>query len=147
MTEHPAAEGVTPATIHAHVAALWPAFENRTTCLEVSGRHALVERRILTDEIRPGGVVSGPAQFAAVDAAHWYAVMGAIGLEGSATVTSEMACRFVRPGVGERIVARAELVSVGSRSFVANVLVWTDDPGRPICTAQGTYVLPRGAPR
>lgn len=138
----PAAPGVTPATIEAFVAEQWPARPNCATCHEVSGRHAVVDMPVTAEAIRPGGYISGPTQFACADLALWYAVFGAIGLEAMA-LTGELSIRFLRPAIGDRLQARADLNSVGSRQIVGTVGIWVDDPDKPVSVAQGTYLAPR----
>lgn len=136
-----AADGVTPESITAFVNQHWPARPTEAVCREISGRHALVEVPVSPESIRPGGYISGPTQFAAADLALWYAVFGAIGLEEMA-LTSELSIRFLRPAVGHRLKARAELHSVGSRQLVGSVTIWVDDPDKPTSVCQGTYVAP-----
>ncbi len=143
MTTPPAAVGVTPSTIDAYVLDAWPGYTRMSRCVEVSGAHATVERMVEAHEMRPGEVISGPTQFAIADAALWFAVMGAAGFDAARSVTSELSIRYLRPGIGTTLLARADLASVGSRTFVGSVLIWTSDATRPVSTAQGTYVLPR----
>ena len=143
MSEPPVAPapGVNPASIAAYVTEQWPSNPNKATCLEVSGRHAVVELLVEPHSIRPGGFISGPTQFAAADVALWYACFGAIGLEAMA-LTSELSIRFLRPALGDRLHARADLHSVGSRQLVGSVTIWTDDPDRPTSVSQGSYMAP-----
>ena len=137
----PAVDGVTPESVDAFVAEQWPDNPNTGRCREVSGRHALVDVQVRPDQIRPGGYVSGPTQFAAADLALWFACFGAIGLEAMA-VTSELSIRFLRPAFGELLVARAELHSVGRRQLSGSITIWTDDPDRPVSISQGSYMAP-----
>lgn len=137
----PAAAGVNPDTVNAFVAEQWPNRPHRSSCLEVSGRHAVAQIQVDDDQIRPGGFISGPTQFAAADMVLWYACFGAIGLEAMA-LTSELSIRFLRPATGLVLNAKAELNSVGSRTIVGSVTVWTDDPERPTSISQGTYMAP-----
>ena len=140
----PAVEGVTPESIEEFVAQQWPANPSHARCLEVSGRHVVIEVPVRPESIRPGGFVSGPTQFAVADLALWYACFGAIGLEAMA-LTSELSIRFVRPAIGTVLQARADLHSVGSRQIVGSVTIWTDDPERPVSISQGSYMAPRPA--
>jgi len=135
------APGVTPESIAAFVAEQWPANPTHAACLEVSGRHAIIDMAVRPESIRPGGYISGPTQFAAADLALWYACFGAIGLEAMA-VTSDLSMRFLRPAFGARLLARAELHSVGSRQITGSVTLWTDDPERPVSVSQGSYMAP-----
>ena len=137
----PAAEGVTTDSVGAYVAEQWPDAPP-ARCLEVSGRHALVAMDVAPASIRPGGIISGPTQFGIADLALWYAVFGAVGLEAMA-LTSELSIRFLRPAMGTALMARADLHSVGSRTVVGTVVIWTDDHSKPASVCQGSYVLPK----
>ena len=137
----PATAGVTAESIEAYIAEVWPAAAGSTEVLEVSGRHAVVRRRVDPASLRPGAMVSGPTQFGMADVALWFACFGAIGLEAMA-VTSEMSIRYLRPCVGDELFAEAVLDSVGRRTIVGSVRVWTDDRDRPTSVAQGSYVRP-----
>lgn len=112
-----------------------------TRCVEIGERHAVAEMRPPPESMRPGDIVSGPSVFGLCDAALWYALFGAVGLELMA-LTSEMSIRFLRPARGEVVRARADLHLAGRRSVVGTVTVWTDDADRPVAVAQGTYVRP-----
>ena len=90
--------------------------------------------------VRGGEVVWAPG-FGMADVALWYACFGAIGMEAMA-VTSEMSIRYLRPCVGDELFAEAVLDSVGRRTIVGSVRVWTDDRDRPTSVAQGSYVRP-----
>ena len=97
-----------------------------------------------SEHLRPGGIISGPSVFALADGALAYACYTKIGLEPMA-LTSEMSIRYLRPAIGAQLRARAEVHSVSRRSVVGSVVLWTDDPERPVAVAQGTYVRPQVA--
>ena len=93
--------------------------------------------------LRPGGFISGPTQFARVDAVLWYLTFGAIGRIEPMALTSELSIRFLRPAQGTVLWAKATLDVAGRRNVVGTVRVWCDDRvDKPTATAQGTYVLP-----
>lgn len=113
-------------------------------CLDLSPAHALAELSLANVSLRPGGFVPGPTQFAAADVALWFLVFGAIDKVEPMAMTSELSIRFLRPGVGARLFARATLDRAGRSAVVGTVRVWTDDnEDRPCAAAQGTYALPR----
>ena len=56
------------------------------------------------DRLRPGGIISGPTVFGLCDAVLYYACFTVIGLEPM-TLTSEMSIRYLRPAIGEVLVA------------------------------------------
>lgn len=131
---------VTPEDINAVVEQAFPGSPNR--CIAVGPDFAVAERVVAGEDIRPGGFVSGPAQFSVADAVLWYLVFGAIGIEPMA-MTSELSIRFLRPAVGSVLRARATLEVAGRRNVVGSVHVWMDDrEDRPVSVAQGTYARP-----
>ncbi len=131
---------VTSAAVNAMVATAFPG--NRATCIEVGDRVAVAEVRMEEKDIRPGGFIAGPTQFAIVDAALWFLVFGSLGRIEPMALTSEISIRYLRPAIGPTLHARAELATISRRSVVGTVTVWTADPAKPTAIAQGTYALP-----
>jgi uncharacterized protein (TIGR00369 family) len=112
-------------------------------CAEVGEGYAVARRVITGDELRPGGYISGPTQFAVADAALWYLVFAVVERVELMALTSELSIRYLRPAIGETLWARATLEKAGRRTVVGTVRVWTDDRAdKPTATAQGTYALP-----
>jgi uncharacterized protein (TIGR00369 family) len=112
-------------------------------CTEIGRDYAIARRRVVADDIRPGGYISGPAQFSLADAALWYLVFSAIGRVEPMALTSELSIRFLRPAAGDTLWARASLDSAGRRNVVGTVTLWVDDrTHKPVSVAQGTYALP-----
>jgi uncharacterized protein (TIGR00369 family) len=120
----------------------WPQAPVR--CLDVSRTSAIAAYNISDVDIRPGGYVSGPAQFAVADCALWFVVCGALGRAEPMALTSELSIRFLRPAQAQELRARAHLERASGRSTVASVRVWAHpNEGEPCAVAQGTYVLPK----
>lgn len=112
-------------------------------CIELGERHAVVGYEVTEADIRPGGFVSGPAQFAIADCALWFLSFVALGRIEPMALTSELSIRFLRPAVGERLRCRATLEAVNRRSVVGTAHVWCDDRDHKItAAAQGTYAVP-----
>jgi acyl-coenzyme A thioesterase PaaI-like protein len=132
---------VTVEQINTTIAELYPGSRNR--CLDVGADFAVVTVDVGESDIRPGGFVSGPSQFALADCALWYLAFGALGRIEPMALTSELSIRFLRPAQGERLVCRADLESRSRRSVVGTCHTWVDgDPDRVTSTAQGTYAVP-----
>lgn len=134
---------ITPEEINQAVAAAFPG-SSGSSCVEVSPTSALVRIDLAGTNLRPGGFVPGPMQFAIADAALWYLTFGAIGRVELMALTSDLDITFLRPAHGSELWARADLLSAGSRKIVGAVTVWCDDrQEQPSAAAKGTYVLPR----
>jgi uncharacterized protein (TIGR00369 family) len=112
-------------------------------CTELGEGFAVARRTVVPADLRPGGYIAGPTQFALADAALWYLVFAVIGRIEPMALTSELSIRYLRPAIGDELWARATLESRSRRSVVGTVHVWVDDrAGKPTATAQGTYALP-----
>lgn len=112
-------------------------------CTELGAGYAVAQHVVTPEELRPGGFISGPTQFALADAALWYVVFAAIGRIEPMALTSELSIRYLRPAVGDVLWARATVDAAGRRNVIGTVQVWVDDrPGKPTAVAQGSYALP-----
>ena len=132
---------LTPHDINAYMVEAFPGGTGNR-CIEVGERHAVARHEVQPDGIRPGGFVSGPTMFAMADAALWYALFGAVGIEPMA-MTSELSIRFLRPAVGTALHGRADLHQVGRRNVVGTIVLWMDDRAdKPVAVGQGTYTRP-----
>ena len=129
------------AEINAMIADQFPGTRNR--CVELGSDYAVAAYDVTPADIRPGGYVSGPTQFAIVDSALWFLAFVGLGRIEPMALTSELSIRFLRPALGERIMCRADLEAVSRRSVVGTARVWVDGrPDKATATAQGTYALP-----
>lgn len=111
-------------------------------CLEVSRSGALLTSTVPERDVRPGGFISGPYQFAMADVAMWVAVFGAKGLQEMA-MTSDLSIKFLRPAAGRTIHARVQMIDEGRRNLNMSAIMWTNDQKKPTSIANGTYVMPR----
>jgi uncharacterized protein (TIGR00369 family) len=134
------AESLTPNAVNELVATAFPG--SRARCVELGSSHAVAEMVTDDRDIRPGGFVAGPTQFALADAALWYLAFGALGRIEPMALTSELSIRFLRPAIGTSLHARADLAAISRRSVVGSVTLWTGNAGKPTAVAQGTYALP-----
>ncbi len=134
---------LTPEMVDEAVMQGWTSRPNR--CLEISPTHALAVQEVDQNSLRPGGFVPGPTMFSLADLALWYLTFGAINRIEPMALTSDLSIRFLRPAQGERAYARADLEKAGRLMIIGTVRIWMDDrEDKPVATAQGTYVLPRG---
>ena len=134
-------ENVEAEAINAFVADCFPELGSR--CLDIGDDFVLAEYDMSGIARRPGGYISGPDQFRLADAALWFLTYPAIGHMEEMSVTSELSIRYLRPAMGERLYARAQLESRSRRSFVGTVALWCDEEqARKVSVGQGTYALP-----
>lgn len=112
-------------------------------CVELGADYAVAAYEVDESNIRPGGFVSGPTQFALVDSALWFITFVGLGRIEPMALTSELSIRFLRPAQGTRVLCRATIEATTRRSVVGTAHVWVDDrPDKITATAQGTYAVP-----
>ena len=71
---------------------------------------------------------------------------GPKGISKDRQTEDDLSIRFLRPGQGQMLYARADLDKAGRLMIVGTVKIWVDDhEDKPISVAQGTYVLPQPA--
>jgi uncharacterized protein (TIGR00369 family) len=101
---------------------------------------AELQLELRPDLLQQNGFAHGGVVCYLADNALTYA--GGIAL-GSAVVTSEFKINYVRPAIGQRAVARAEVVHAGKRQAVCrcDVLVVDGADERLVATALGTIAL------
>jgi acyl-coenzyme A thioesterase PaaI-like protein len=134
----------TPVTVDAINAMLREQFPGSGNyCVELGLDHAVAAYDVDESNIRPGGFVSGPTQFALVDSALWFITFVGLGRIEPMALTSELSIRFLRPAQGTRVLCRATIDAVSRRSVVGTAHVWVDGrPDKITATAQGTYAVP-----
>lgn len=114
-------------------------------CEGLGDGESLIRWPLDDGELRPGGYIPGPTQFAISDLALWFAVFTRIGVEPMA-VTSDMTITFLRPAVGGDLLARGRVIRVGSARIYGQVDVWVDGgPDRLTAHAVGHYSNPTGS--
>jgi uncharacterized protein (TIGR00369 family) len=127
--------------VNAMVVEQFPGSLNR--CIELGEDWAVAAYDVTPADIRPGGFVSGPCQFALVDCALWFMAFVGLGRIEPMALTSELSIRFLRPAVGDRMICRAGIEAVSRRSIVGTAHVWVDgQPDKITAAAQGTYAVP-----
>jgi uncharacterized protein (TIGR00369 family) len=133
---------LTPEQVDAFVARVYPATAGQGyRCAELGADYAVAVWTHDERALRPGGLISGPVQFAAADLALWFLSFTQVGLEAMA-VTADMQIAFLRPAAGGDLVARAELLRAGKTRISGRVLLWIEGAeDRPVAHASGSYSL------
>mgnify|MGYP000713245633 CR=1 FL=1 len=107
---------------------------------EVSESHT-ISRMPNTDRLaRVGGIISGQALMTMADTTMVLATAGYFGAFRP-VATTNFTCQFLRPGVGDWIVCRADIVRAGkSMAFVEAEMV-AEPSGKPVARAQATFFV------
>ncbi len=91
--------------------------------------------------LRPGGTVSGPAQFALADIASYVAVLAHVGPVALAVTTSATINFLRKPPPGD-LLATARVLKLGRRLVVIDCAIASACDGALVAHAVATYSLP-----
>jgi uncharacterized protein (TIGR00369 family) len=131
------------AEIRAFMAAEFP--QNKCIVEHVGDASATVKHPIDTDDLRPGGTVSGPVLMMVADFALYVALFGEIGIVPLA-VTSNLTINFLRkPSAQAAIVGVCKLVKVGRTLAVGEVALYSEGSEDMVAHVVGTYAIPPAA--
>jgi uncharacterized protein (TIGR00369 family) len=119
------------------------AFPDRGFVVEAVGNaSATLSYPVRSDDLRPGGTVSGPVLMAVADVALYVAILGEIGIVPLA-VTTSLTINFLRkPSPDKRIVGVCKLLKVGKALAVGEVTLYSEGAEEPVAHAVGTYAIP-----
>jgi len=117
--------------------------QSKCTVEEVGDASATVKHRIGSEELRPGGTVSGPVLMAVADVALYVAILGKIGIV-PLTVTTSLTVNFLRkPSPNRSIVGVCKLLKVGRSLTVGEVALYSEGSPEMVAHAVGTYSIPQ----
>lgn len=89
-------------------------------------------------QLRPGGTVSGPTQFALADSVAW--LMTLAHLEpGRDALTAGIAMQFLRRPLPAPLIGEGRLLKLGRRLSITDVLLYSDGLDEPVAQATVTY--------
>lgn len=101
-----------------------------------------IRRKIGTDDLRPGGTVSGPTMMGLADCAIYIAILREIGLVALA-VTTSLNINFLRKPVADKdIIGVCKILKLGKSLAVGEVAIYSEGDDQPIAHSVGTYSIP-----
>ncbi|PCI79768.1 MAG: thioesterase [SAR86 cluster bacterium] len=101
-----------------------------------------IRRTVTTEDLRPGGTVSGPTMMSLADCAIYIAILREIGLVALA-VTTSLNFNFLRKPVASKdILGVCKMLKLGRTLAVAEVTIYSDGDDRPVAHSVGTYSIP-----
>ena len=112
--------------------------------LELREDYARVRHPVDDGNLRPGGYISGPTQMAIADSAAYVAVFTRIGIVPMA-LTSNLNINFMRPCIGEAVIAEAHLLKLGRTLAVISVDIRAEGSDKLSSHAVVNYSIPADA--
>ncbi|MGE4063497.1 MAG: PaaI family thioesterase [Rhodospirillaceae bacterium] len=91
--------------------------------------------------LRPGGIVSGPAQVALIDVAAYAVILAHIGAVEMA-VTSTLSVNFLRACKAATMFVDARILRLGRRIASVDARIWQDAEDDLVAQATLTYAIP-----
>lgn len=114
----------------------------RTRVETLSNRQATVRHKVETEDLRPGGTVSGPVMFAVADLALYVAILNEKGLIPLA-VTTNININFLnKPDASKDLIGECRLIKVGAKLVIGDVFIYSEGNEAPVAHATGTYSIP-----
>ena len=110
------------------------------TVEDVAFRRAKLRMSIGERQLRAGGTVAGPAMFAIADTAMYIAVLASVGPKAQA-VTTNMSINFLKRPPMRDLIAECQLLKLGRRLAVGDVIIHSDEVDEPVAHATGTYAI------
>lgn len=120
---------------------VFPAVRGKYEILEISSMFARVRMKVGEGDIRPGGTVSGPSMFGAVDCSFYIALMGMIGKVPLAVTTNANISFLNKPALTD-IIAEARILKLGKLLATGDVTLYSEGETRPVAHATATYAIP-----
>ena len=111
------------------------------TVEEITATHVLTSMPLTERLARVGGIVSGQALAAMADSSMVLATAGHFG-EFRPVATTNLDTQFLRPGTGDSITCRAEIVRAGKALVFARAEMAARPSGKAVATATATFYLP-----
>ncbi|WP_299351349.1 PaaI family thioesterase [uncultured Shimia sp.] len=111
------------------------------TITEIDPSGATLTMPITPDLARVGGIISGQALAAMADTAMVFAAFGHL-QEPRPVATTNLDTQFLRPGTGDTIQCRAEIVRAGKALIFARATMTSLPSGKDVATATATFFVP-----
>lgn len=109
--------------------------------LEVRENYARVRQPVDPGNLRPGGYINGPTQMAIADSAAYIAIFTRIGITPMA-LTSNLNINFMRPCIGNAVIAEAEILKLGKTLAVISVDIRAEGSDKLSSHAVVNYSIP-----
>ena len=115
--------------------------QNRSQVILMEDGHAIMRLKAGAEHLRPGGYISGPTQMTLADSVTYMAIFTRLGVTPM-TVTSNLNINFLRPCIGEAVIAEAKLMKLGKTLAVAEVEIRAEGSDKVSSHVIVTYSIP-----
>ena len=127
--------------VFAYLEEVFPAVRGKFSILELAPMRVRLRREVGPADIRPGGTVSGPAMFEAVDCGFYVILMAMIGRE-ALTVTTNATINFLNKPEPAALICEARILKLGKLLATGDATLFSEGGSRPVAHATLTYAIP-----
>jgi uncharacterized protein (TIGR00369 family) len=117
---------------------------NRARVAALEDGRAVMRLEVTAEHLRPGNYISGPTQMTLADSVTYAAIFTRLGIVPM-TVTTNLNINFLRPCIGQVVIAEARLMKLGGTLAVAEVEIRAEGSPRIASHAIVTYAIPAKA--
>ncbi|MFN3213907.1 MAG: PaaI family thioesterase [Henriciella sp.] len=132
---------VTTQEVNAFYDAVFKGSGEQERVLEVRENYARIRQPVDQGNIRPGGYINGPTQMAVADSAAYIAIFTRIGITPMA-LTSNLNINFMRPCIGDAVIAEGTLLKLGKTLAVVSVDIRAEGSDKLSSQAVVNYSIP-----
>ena len=118
---------------------IYPQTKDRFCIDELQEGELVMSMETNSEDIRPGGTISGPSLFTLVDCAFYALVLSVIGKEPLA-VTSSLNINFLRKPEQGNMICRTRILKMGKKLCVGDAFVYNRE--QIVAQATITYAIP-----
>ncbi|MEX2520451.1 MAG: PaaI family thioesterase [Paracoccaceae bacterium] len=127
--------------VFAYLEEVFPAVHGKFAIDDLSPMRVRMRREVGPADIRPGGTVSGPAMFEAVDCGFYVILLAMIGRE-ALTVTTNATINFLNKPQPAALLCEARILKLGKLLATGDATLWSEGSDRPVAHATLTYAIP-----
>ena len=129
--------------LSSYVDEVFPQVVNQYKILALEPGYAKIVQNISSENLRPGGTVSGPTIFSLVDIGMYILLLAHIGKEPLAVTTNCSIDFLLKLDADEDMVADCSFLKLGSTLIVGEVLVKASRQGDLLARSSITYFRPK----
>ena len=122
----------------------FPTWNMMGNLIDVGERSATTRLVPAPLHLRPGGTVSGPAQFAMADVCMYLAILWELGPVAAPCVTADMHSRFLKAAANDTaLICQAKLIRVGKTLIIGEAQISQEGIGDTVGLFTASYTAPR----
>ena len=121
---------------------VFPQVNGKIEIIDLQKDITVVKLKVVKEDLRPGGTVSGPSMFLLADVSFYIAVLNLIGPKALA-VTTNCSINFMRKPNPNNLIAKARIFKRGLNLIVGDVMLESEKSSIIVAHGTFTYSIPK----